>query len=624
MNVPQPNPRQSGLREAWFAFLLFILYFGYFLFRIEPELYFMHQQPAFYGSPQYLHLYLNHPGGFLSAMAALFSQFYLIPALGALMISILFLGIALTTRYWMRAIGIKQYSFFLSWVPVVLVFAMHHEYGYPLAGTIGLFIPLFFFTILHLISKARPFLFQAIAFLIFPLIYFLCGGPAFVFVLLCILFGLSIHEKRQGLHLVMIGLLLILAGLMPFFPIERIMMAPLRERVLHHLLFSFPSHLSWISCLIYGFYPLMYILSRWHIIRPLEHRTPRIANKPIHVIVQFAAVMVLSALVAGFTFDLESKTNLSVELSAREHRWEDVLQIAQERSTPHFYTAIQVNRALYHTGRLLEVMFSSSQTWGMHGLFYPQEYGYVYPIQISDLYFDLAHINESQHWAYEAQAIYRQSPWNLQRLIQTHLLKGNLSAAKRYLYTLQRSPFYKNRADTYLQMTEHPSAILRDPVLKNKATLMPGSDFITHTAIPRDDLEALLTQNPDNRMAFEYLMALGLLSKQLELVSKYTDWVSRNGYDHIPTHLEEAYLVYLTSDPSHNLSIHGYQIRQKTAERYRDYLTIASRYKSDPEQMRAALQARHGNTYWFYYMFHQQRDIDEMPIPPLGLARKKK
>ncbi|NQT24246.1 hypothetical protein HQ585_02715 [candidate division KSB1 bacterium] len=601
-----------------------MFYFIYIWLRIEPNLYFLYKQPAFYFMPQFIGPYLNYPGGLLEAFGALLSQFYLIPPLGAFILSTILLGIALTTRYWIVTIGGGKSTHLCLFIPVVLLFMLYHDYGYPLEGSLGLLAALLVFTIHSRIFRSRPLFFWVISLLTLPLFYYLCGGPVFLFALLCILYVLSDNSQKWILRILMALSFLIMTGLLPFLSIKQIMIAQLQERMFGNLLTFYPSHLPWASWLIYGFYPLTYLCVRVFKISGVQKQLQKIKISSIHRIYQFASIVILSGLAALYTFDQESKSNFSAEYLAHEHRWDEVLDIVRDQPTLNIYTSVQANRALYHTGQLLDSMFAYPQDWGKHGLFHPQEYSYMYPLQISDLFFDLGHVTESQHWAYEAQAIHKDSPWNLQRLVQTHLLKGNLPTARRYLYTLERSSIFKKWADVHLLFVEQPARILKNTALRDKYNLMPRTDFIVHSAIPQDDLEGLLKSNPNNRMALEYLIANHLLSKQLDLIADHTKSLIRFKYPHIPTHLEEAFLIYLTSDASHNLAIPGYQIRQSTAEKFKDYLRIANKHRDNPSRMKEELHKKYGNTYWFYYYFHKELDIKAILAPVLELPGKKK
>jgi hypothetical protein len=338
----------------------------------------------------------------------------------------------------------------------------------------------------------------------------------------------------------------------------------------------------------------------------------------LEFIFYLAGLLILSGIAVYYTYDPSIKINLKIDFKAHNQKWDQVLLNAQNQKVFQFSTAVQVNRALYHKGILLESMFSYPQDWGIIGLFIPQEYGYVFPLQISDLFFDLGFITESQHWAYEAQALHKNSPWNLQRLFLTHLLKGNLSAARRYLYYLDRSPLFQKWIDRYKIYLEDPSIINQDPYLQQKFNWMPDRDFIIHTGDPYVDLTILLENNPDNKMAFEYYMACCLLTRQLDQISNCRNYLMNFKYPHIPTHLEEAFLIYLFLKKSRKSIVAGYQIRKNTIMKFNEFIKTVNKYSKDKKLMIKVLRKDFSKTYWFYYYFHQERNKKEINIPALS------
>jgi hypothetical protein len=269
-------------------------------------------------------------------------------------------------------------------------------------------------------------------------------------------------------------------------------------------------------------------------------------------------------------------------------------------------------------------MFEWPQTWGTAGLLIPQEYGYVLPLAISDLFFEMGHVTESQHWAYEAQAVNENSPRNLERLFMTHLLKGNPRIAARYLFHLKHSPLYGSRTSVFEALLREPSLILKDPDLAQIYNRMPASDFIVRNAYPEDDLVNLLKSNPANRMAFEYLMAWRLLSRQVEEIALESNRLALFRYTHIPRHIEEALLIHMVSKSLESLTITGYAIRKQTIDRFKEFLDAARKIQGDRNMKAQALYAQFRDTYWFYYYYHIERGRGDIELQPLSMPGMKK
>jgi hypothetical protein len=625
------QPKKTVIYDLLLYGIFSLLSYLYIWLLVRPELYFQNQQPAFYLESQFFSRYTFYPGGIFEYVSAFFAQFYLIPAVGAAIIAITLLGITLLTKHALVTLTKSTSAGLVHFIPAILLLMMHNRYGHSLAGTLGLLLALLAYTGFVKIPSRLLVIRIIVYLLVLPLLYYFCGGPALFAALLCVLSLLAKDSLTSFRRILAAFLFLVIAALLPFISVANLTIAPLYDRLTQNLILSGHYRPEWLPYLLYGFYPLSFLIA-------LIVNCGHISNSPFFkklaafrqmrmamfqsglpkFVFNMATLLIVSGLAVYYAYDRPTKTNLQLDSLAHRQKWEQMLLIARNQTPIHFVTAAQMNRALYHTGRMLETMFAYPQDWGSNGLLIPQEYGYAFPLEISNLFFDMGSITESQHWAYEAQAVHIDSPWNLQRLFLTHLLKRNTPAARRYLFFLQRSPLFRKWAIQHQPYLDDPSRLIQNADLRQKYNLMPMRDFIVHGAFPQDDLQGLLDNNPDNKMAFEYYMAYCLLTRQLDEISRYTNYLIRFQYPHIPRHLEEAFLIYLRSDKSSTLSIPGYQISKDTMQQFKAFLDMTNKYRLDPALARQLLYEAFGTTYWFYYYFHKERDKSEINLPALA------
>ena len=91
------------------------------------------------------------------------------------------------------------------------------------------------------------------------------------------------------------------------------------------------------------------------------------------------------------------------------------------------------------------------------------------------------------------------------------LLKDDPSAAEKCLSMLEKTLFFRNWAKPYRNTSivrRRHSGSERFAEIKSR---MVKKDFIVHPDFPEKDLEFITTQNPANKMAFEYVIAHYLL-----------------------------------------------------------------------------------------------------------------
>ncbi|MBN1895735.1 hypothetical protein JW906_14675, partial [bacterium] len=542
MNEIQPagNSQPFLLRHlAYPAVFVFSLF--YILLHIEPELIFERQEPAFFIESSFFSRFASWSGGLLEYAASFFTSLFSIPMLGAAIITLALMGVALFTRNWLSAIRAPGTPDFLEFVPAAILLMLHSQYAHSFAHTLGLLTALACSALFRALSRRRPVLEILLFAVLMILVRRALAGHAFSFALLCVLQVLAEPYMPLRNRILQASLFMTAAVILFFIPAPGINGSPIGETLLKNLISLEHDRPAWAPALLYGFYPASWLASL------LMKKSAGTGQKRRMSPWMWAGIAAVYGFAVLFAFRDPANSSLKIALFSHEKRWDDLLKIAREEKTNRFFDHIQVNRALYHQGKLLESMFAWPQTWGTAGLLIPQEYGYVFPLAISDLFFEMGHVTESQHWAYEAQAMRENSPRNLQRLFMTHLLKGNPRIAERYLFHLKHSPLYGQWASGREALLREPSRILKDPELARIYNLMPASDFIVRNAYPEDDLINLLKSNPANRMAFEYLMAWRLLSRQVDEIALESNRLALFRYAHIPRHIEEALLIHMVS-----------------------------------------------------------------------------
>jgi len=111
----------------------------------------------------------------------------------------------------------------------------------------------------------------------------------------------------------------------------------------------------------------------------------------------------------------------------------------------------------------------------------------------------------------------------------------------------------------------------------------------------------LLENNPDNRMAFEYLISFLLLEKNLSSFSEKMKYLNDLGYKQIPVHFEEALLA---SDSGYEAFIpEGLSIRESTRHNFDGYVKASPAGSYSIDKRMEYLGDQYGNTFWYYYQF---------------------
>ena len=162
--------------------------------------------------------------------------------------------------------------------------------------------------------------------------------------------------------------------------------------------------------------------------------------------------------------------------------------------------------------------------------------------------------NTAQRFTFEAmEAIpdYRKSSRAFRRLAETNLINGQYKVAEKYLRALQHTLFHKKWADTMLKYAGNESAIAGNPEMARLRKSRYINDFLYRDTEMEDMLGLLLAQNPENRLAFEYLLGYTLQNKDLERFMTYYPLGRTMNYTHIPKSYQEA-LIYMWTQQTQN------------------------------------------------------------------------
>jgi hypothetical protein len=297
--------------------------------------------------------------------------------------------------------------------------------------------------------------------------------------------------------------------------------------------------------------------------------------------------------------DENLKTRFKVDYYAYQKMWPELLTSARSNPTNPFI-AHAVNRALYHTGRLNYDMFS----WPQHSdyLFLSdKKYKWMY-WQIFDVFLDIGVVNMAENALTECLEGLGSRPMILQRLALINMVKGNLGSAKIYLGALSKTLFHADWANNYLERLETDPDLSGDKYIQHLRSLCLDKDCPIHSLFKEKTLLWLLERNSQNRMAFEYLMAWYMLNRNLSKFVQNLERLQDFDYPELPTHYEEAALIYVyQTRETPNLS--RYQPSLQKRKQIEDFSRILKDNRGDKQAASKELSNKYRNTYFYYCVY---------------------
>ena len=332
---------------------------------------------------------------------------------------------------------------------------------------------------------------------------------------------------------------------------------------------------------------------------------------------QTVAVLVVAAAATVPLFDGEKKLWLELGHAYRCRLWPRLLAAARrlpvEKHNP--LVTHDVNRALYHTGRLPHEMFSYPQNpYGLLLLSLKDTLGKdrfdagLYE-RIADSFYELGRLNDAEHWSHELLQLRGDHPATLQLLAKINVIKEQPTAARTflgYLADLRNDRETAAWARAWLRRMDDDPLLADQEEVRRLRPLRLLEDSMTPTRTVEADLLALLRRNPHNRMAFEYLMAHYLLTCRVGHVAANLHRLDDFDYAGIPRHWEEAVLLYQRGS-RRPADLHGRRIRPETIQRFEGLNRKLARYPAGGPGRQAGLdmlRTEYGASYFSYYMHY--------------------
>ena len=588
-----------------FAILFLSCYFAYFLLRIEPKLIYQSQEPIFFFDRYFIGEFLKYPGGANELVAGFLSQLFYHSWTGAVLLVLVFGCVTWHTRWLIRSLRTTQPPLYLHWIPSILLLALHSNYRFPLVLTLGLLWALLganLYVRFSPSSSARRWLFYII---LQAMLYYVIAGQVFIFTMMIVLYEVLFRRR-----IVLSILYVIFAGLLPYVGASTVFIVHIPNAYTMHLMSYDQYKLTWLSWVLYTFFPLVLLLvaferryNRFGHTNPKRFWGRLFYGRSAPARFLRGAFVLLLVIAAGlFSFNRKAKAFLLVDHHARFGKWDNILAMAQKGLPISNIVQCQINRAMYHSGCLSDKLFSIAQLFGGNGLFMQDNLRATFPLQHSDVFFDLGLINECEHWVYEAIAVNGDTAWNLQRLGLIYLLKENQEVAGKYLTMLKKTVWHRSWAAEYQKYLSDSHDLWAHPQVQYLRNAVPESHFLVSPTQPELCLEELLDRTK-GKMAFEYFMAYCLLEGQIGRFAKHLHRLNDFDYLEIPRHFEEAILVYNQIAGAKGITLPGKNISEETTRKFEDFNRIRAKYKGNKTAARGEL-VKYRDTYWFYGLYY--------------------
>lgn len=574
-----------------FLGIFFIITFGYFCFLGNYVLYFQETQSLFIFSGEFLHQRLLKPGGLLEYAGRFLKQFYAGRVEGSLILaSVLTLVAFLFHRINRRLLSGSSFTLPLVLFPASLMMLMQANYYHLMEYNIGFLMVVAYY--LFFISSSGKW--RRIAVLIlFPLFYYVAGGYAMIFAGMYIVHLLFKEKDRNRFFL--IPLLLVLAGVSFIVSVRMLFLEPSANLVFYPL--------PWLEDKSYR--TAFIILTAFIVFYPLicsfaaRYEKARFNTRSFALVEGFI-ILALSIIIILRIYNPQTSRVVEIQRLVFAGKYNEAASLHERKPSLNLIGQYFYNYALAESDQLCDRMFRGRQDFGYNALILP--WGDVHLDRGAYFYYAVGLANEAHRWAYEEMTVYGYRSGNLKMLAKTSLINGDYQMAKKYLNILKQTIYYRKWAKDFLKLADNPELIDSHPELGAKRKLLPKSNFFVQFNEPQNNLPLILEGDPGNRKAFEYYMAGLLLTKNVEEAVANIKKMKAMGYTKIPRHLEEAVMIVYNSRQIFP-DVGGLPMSADTQNRFSQYFTAYVAARQNPVQLKAKMEAKFSDTFWYYFHF---------------------
>lgn len=566
------------------VFIFFGVYYPY-------HLHYQEQFQMFLFTSGYFVERASHPGGVADYLGNFLTQFYYYSWAGAAVLAGVLWGMQRLVAFIAGRMGECSLWYPLTLLPSLCFFILLCDENYLLSGVLSACMVLGAvagYTCIFNPVVRRISLWAGI-----PVLYMLAGGCAWLFIPLALMVEFwRFGTKHSSLWLPAGGAILV-AGvtiwasrwLFPY-PMDRLLWGIGSYRF--PLFFPKAQVVAWIALVL---------------VPPLVARLPGKITRGRYVVAltgQFLLMLLAMNLLGKRSIAMNKEAIMAYDYHVRMQDWDGIIALAGKKLPDTPMAVSCLNLALGMKGQLADRMFHYRQR-GKEGLFMSFVNDFTIPLVAAEPYYYLGMVNTAQQLVFEAmEAIpdYQKSVRCFKRLAETNLINGRYEVAGKYLRILQHTLFYKDWATEMLACLDDEARIDAHPEYGRLRKLTPQTDLFFNPAEPEMTLSLLLQANPENRMAYEYLMGITLLKKDMRRFVHYYPLGEKLGYRSIPKSYQEA-LLFGWSMQKHTPGEEiPWKINRETGERLREYARIYTSTRSEE-----VLAPRFGDTYWFYVHF---------------------
>ncbi|MDD4590953.1 MAG: DUF6057 family protein [Parabacteroides sp.] len=574
-----------GETGSWF--LIGILMYVFLQTNFRYHFYYIEQSQMFLFSEAYFNQKVFAIGGFSAWLSEFFVQFFIVPCIGALVVSVWLVGIGIGVKYMLNKLGAT--NMLVALLPSLALLPMHYDFNYSMQGTVAYLIMMLALCLYVRITNVGIRLLTGM--ILLPIVYVLAGPIA-----LLMAFIFCIYEwlqKSMKSYYVLIYLVeTFIFGIIAVFNLWvtdfRMAFTPF---MYYHPMLQ-PEFVSFYAWIVFPAVILLTYLFRHFRFHTCWVKSGWLGDAIIFLLFSFLLYVGMK------TYSNENIRKLQkLDYLTRTSQWD--LSIEEcEKGMGNLIFQNHYHLALAHKGELSSRVLLANGA-GIQSLFVPWNKSDNISTLLSDIYFSIGAVALAQHMAFESyvMAMGKANPRMLQRLVQTNLIYGEYAVAEKYISLLEKTYYYKEWATDHRRFLNNDLAVENDSLLGCLRKGLPTSNMLINRSDISKDLQLIVNECPENSIAVQYLSVTYLLNKDLDA---FGELLEMDIYKErvLPVHLQEAVIVLHESEP-HRWE--KYRVSASVIKRFSEFREVVLANAGVNTSL-GRLKREFGDTYWYYYM----------------------
>lgn len=581
------------MRKIFIPFwaVVYVLLFAFLQITEAYHFFYIEQFQLFQFSGSYLAGLMAQAGGFGVLTGEFLVQFFTLPYAGALITAALLTLSGIIARGILRRLAPSSDAFLLYLLPPLALLMLHFDVNYLYHGTVAFLIAELF---LLLYMNLKSFRVRMIAVvLMVPLLYYLAGAVATLFVAAVVLYECFLHVPRFYLVLIApVELAVLVYIFIQTGWAETVRFACMPAAYFHHELIA-PHHLfaPWLA--------LLFIM----LVAFFMRKRKEVSRKQL--VIDSAVQLVVLVLLCHYLIpkyqDAPSMHLKQLDYYTRTAQWDKI--ISMSRGTMNDYLSIcYLNMALANKGELASSMFSYDQR-GVNGLMFPWDKTFIVSDLLSEEYFTIGEIAMAQKMAFEAYVTVPGfgNPRFLKRLVQTNLIFGNYAVAQKYIRILEKTFAYSDWARSQRRFLNNDRAVDADLLLGRLRRNLPSPSQLSYIEGVEPDLLTRAEQHPEEKLPIEMVGTSYLLEKNVQAFKQMIEkYAGTKVLPVLPKSFQEAVVLYYEKDPERWKQLGA---SDAVINRFDSYRRVILQNRAMLASLQGEIAQSFGDSYWFYYTF---------------------